>query len=111
MANKLNLITLHGERGSTPTPYTISVLIGLDQLINTIFMGSPDETISSRAYRCNHLRRWAFAEKVINTIFFFDREGDIKHCQLAYLGEVALSHFPKDFDNKFRETNTNSGEQ
>lgn len=29
--------------------YVINVLIGADQLVNTLFGGDPDETISSRA--------------------------------------------------------------
>ena len=28
--------------------YTVNVLIGIDQLVNAIFKGDPDETISSR---------------------------------------------------------------
>ena len=31
--------------------YGKRILIGLDQFLNTLFMGWPDETLSSRAYR------------------------------------------------------------
>jgi len=36
--------------------YPVNVLIGLDQFVNAIFLGDPDETISSR------LGRWARAK-------------------------------------------------
>jgi hypothetical protein len=36
-----------------------NVLVALDQLVNTIFGGDPDETISSRAGKLNGTRLWA----------------------------------------------------
>lgn len=52
--------------------YFRNILISIDQLINTIFGGSPDETISSRVgrRRDGNERFWA---KVIDTLFFWDR--------------------------------------
>lgn len=97
MATKLDYISYQIKQKRMP--YWLSVLIGLDQFVNTILAGYPDETISSRAYRCNDKWRWAFAERIIDTIFFFDREGDIKHCQLAYLGELAMEQSPQNFRN------------
>lgn len=61
--------------------YLLNVAIAVDQLINTILRGRPDETISSRVGR-NAMEgdRWALiAEKVIN--FIFDRLGDYNHCR------------------------------
>lgn len=74
--------------------YWRSLLIAVDQLLNTLFMGYPDETISSRAYRCRHQLRWALAERTINVIFWWDRKGGISHCQLSYEAEVARKHTP-----------------
>lgn len=89
--NRLDLYTpSYGRR-----VYWLGVLIAIDQLANTLLAGYTDETLSSRAYRCNAKRRWAIAEKVINALFWFDRQGDLRHCELAYLGELAREHFPQ----------------
>jgi len=62
----------------------------VDQAINALFWGWPDETISSRVHREGI--KWA--EHLINRLFWFDTQGDIKHCELAYYGEVVREHFP-----------------
>lgn len=38
--------------------YIWNMLIALDQLANAILLGDPDETISSRAAKLQHLRGW-----------------------------------------------------
>ncbi|MEH6483016.1 MULTISPECIES: hypothetical protein [Pseudomonas] len=70
--------------------YWLAFLIAIDQLFNTLFAGWPDETISSRAHR----EQIEWAESLINALFFFDRQGDIRHCELAYYGELAGEQFP-----------------
>lgn len=69
-----------------------AVLISLDQLINALFKGYPDETISSRAFREGI--KWLNC--VIDALFFFDYQdteaGRIGHCELAYYGELAREH-------------------
>lgn len=86
--NKLDLYKPDKSRRS----WGIAVLISLDQLINSIFFGYPDETISSRAFREDI--KWL--ESLINALFFFDfqdtESGRIKHCELAYYGELAQEH-------------------
>lgn len=84
----------HGRR-----PYWLSLLIALDQLANALLWGYVDETLSSRAYRSAQLRtpakrRWRLAERLINGLFWRDRAGALRHCQLAYLGELAREHSP-----------------
>ncbi|MCQ4257483.1 hypothetical protein [Stutzerimonas stutzeri] len=84
----------HGRR-----PYWLSLLIALDQLANALLWGYVDETLSSRAYRSAQLRipakrRWRLAERLINRLFWRDRLGELRHCQLAYLGELAREHSP-----------------
>lgn len=74
----------------------MSVLIALDQLLNAVCAGWPDETLSSRAYRCGVLdsspkRRWAVAHKAINLMFFWQPE----HCKTAYQSEVTRVHLPE----------------
>ena len=39
--------------------YFWNLLISIDQLVNTIFGGDPDETISSRTGKLMHKRAWA----------------------------------------------------
>lgn len=73
-------------------PYWLALLIGVDQLANTLFGGYPDETLSSRAHR----EGWRTAERLINALFWFDRQGDLRHCQMAYYGELYREHFPCD---------------
>ena len=58
--------------------------IALDQLINTIFGGWADETISSRAHRMQgKSRKWARWRKVIDCLFFWQEN----HCESAYQSE------------------------
>ncbi|MBC7198144.1 MAG: hypothetical protein H5U32_02735 [Pseudomonas balearica] len=33
---------------------------------------------------------------LINALFWRDRVGELRHCQLAYLGELAREHLPED---------------
>ena len=80
-------------------PYWLALLIALDQLANALLWGYVDETLSSRAYRSAQLRtpakrRWRLAERLINALFWRDRLGELRHCQLAYLGELAREHSP-----------------
>lgn len=71
-------------------PYWMALLIGVDQMANALLGGYPDETLSSRAHR----EGWTTAERLINTLFWFDRQGELRHCQMAYYGELYREHFP-----------------
>ena len=65
--------------------YINNVLIGFDQFINTLLFGEPDETISSRAWRCKDVSSfWRFMRKFIDLLFFFQPQ----HCFKAYLAEL-----------------------
>lgn len=90
MATKLDLYQPDFGR----RPYWLALLIALDQLANTLLGGYPDETLSSRAHR----EGWATAECLINALFWLDRQQidgqTVRHCELAYLGELAREHFP-----------------
>ena len=88
--NKLDLYTVDAGKRS----YLLSLLIAIDQLVNCLLCGFPDETVSSRAHRCNDKRKWQIAEKVINTLFWFDEDNGMKHCELSYYGELSREHFP-----------------
>lgn len=95
--NKLDVEAYHARYGRRP--YWLSLLIALDQLANALLWGYVDETLSSRAYRSAQLRtpakrRWRAAERLIDALFWRDRLGELRHCQLAYLGELAREHSP-----------------
>jgi hypothetical protein len=67
--------------------YIWNILIAIDQLVNTVFGGQPDETISAKAYRMRVEKNsffWKNAEKVINLIFF-----DEKHCEKSANSELS----------------------
>lgn len=72
------------------------VLIALDQLVNTLFNGYADETISARAYR-QQLKKphWKIARKIIDCIFFFQKD----HCYKAFLSEKSRKHLPSNYSD------------
>ena len=77
--------------------YTIRILIAIDQLVNTIFFGDPDETISSRAFRKHKDScMWNFVKSLIDFIFFFDvvitPTDTINHCELSFLFYIKRRH-------------------
>ena len=61
-------------------PYLWRLLVAFDQLLNVVLLnGSEDHTISGRVGYKARLgkRRWLIAEKIINTVFWFDPN----HCR------------------------------
>jgi hypothetical protein len=57
--------------GGNNRRYVMNILIGIDQLGNTLMFGDPDETISSRAGRRWPNSAWS---KFINTLFFWQKQ-------------------------------------
>jgi hypothetical protein len=72
--------------------YTKRILIAIDQLFNALFLGSPDETLSARAYRLRE-QGWWFAYAVINLLFFWQED----HCAGSYMSEVLRKHLPEEY--------------
>ena len=69
--------------------YILNLLISFDQFVNVIFLGQPDETISSRAWRCKDVNSfWSVMHSLINKLFFFQKD----HCHKAYLAELERKH-------------------
>jgi hypothetical protein len=56
--------------------------IAIDQLINAVFGGWPDQTISARAYTNRLELKWAIAMFLID--LFFSLFGDNSHCLNAH---------------------------
>ena len=69
--------------------YILNILIAFDQFVNVLFLGQPDETISSRAWRCKDANSfWRMMHSLINKLFFFQKD----HCHKAYLAELERKH-------------------
>ena len=67
--------------------------IAIDQLINTLFGGWADETISSVAWRKRHEGKgWAILRRVIDTLFFWQTN----HCRTAYESEKKRRQLPPE---------------
>ena len=64
--------------------YIHNIIISLSQFINVLLLGSPDETISARAWR--EKRNLLIA--VINGVFFWQNN----HCRGAYAQEIERKH-------------------
>ena len=63
--------------------YGKRTLIAVDQLINTLLGGWPDETLSSRCYRWARDGVRAWPRRVVDGLFFWQRE----HCKSSYESE------------------------
>lgn len=70
--------------------YVKNVLIGIDQLVNVLIGGYPDESISSRAYRNRRLGGWGYIYSAINMLFFWQEN----HCYAAHVAELKLRQMP-----------------
>ncbi|MFC0925092.1 DNA helicase UvrD [Pasteurella multocida] len=80
--------------------YLLNIAIAIDQGFNALFFGSPDETLSSRAYRGAVLakkpkKKWKVLYKAINKMFFWQ----VDHCKQAYESEVKRRQYPAAFSN------------
>lgn len=80
--------------------YAKNVLIAVDQLINTLFGGFSDETLSSAAYRASRdgVRHWP--RRLIDALFFWDRKGQTRHCELSYTSEQLRLQCPPELRPK-----------
>lgn len=73
--------------------YITKVATGLDQLINALIAGYPDESLSAHAYRWRRDGKRAWPAKVINTLFFWQQD----HVASAYHTEQERRHFPPEY--------------
>ena len=65
--------------------YLRNTLIALDQLVNVLLNGQPDETLSSRAWRTEAKAQpyWSWTRRAIDALFFFQPN----HCEHSYNNE------------------------
>lgn len=75
--------------------YLLNNAIAFDQQVNTLLGGSPDETLSARAYRTEQHGKvfGRFFRPLIDALFFFDKE----HCHKAYLSEFRKLQLPDSY--------------
>ena len=76
--------------------YIKNILIALDQLLNALFCGWPDSTLSARAYRLEKERGRKWPRILIDLLFFFDKN----HCYESYLSEIERKQLPPQMRNK-----------
>lgn len=68
-------------------------LIAIDQVANTLAGGYADETLSARAHRVAEEGGSAWPQRLINTLFFWDRD----HCLNAYRSEAERRQLPSRY--------------
>ena len=78
--------------------YFWNLALGLDQLLNVVLGGYPDETVSSRVHRKARAGQWFWLalRRVIDGAFkIVFRQDD--HCRKSYDREAARGHSPREF--------------
>ncbi len=75
-------------------PYWKSVLIALDQLLNAIFGGWPDETVSSHSYRWDVSGKRHWPRHLIDKVAAW--LGDRDHCYQSFLSERLGRQLPPE---------------
>lgn len=70
----------------------LQILLGVDQLVNTILGGWADESFSSRCWRLDQkgFFWWRLWRMMVDQIFFFQHN----HCQSAYESEMLRTQSP-----------------
>ena len=75
----------------TEYSYFTNLAIAFDQLLNTLFGGSCDETLSAKAFRLKDNNSIPY--KIINSIFFWQKD----HCYEAFLSELKRIQLPEEY--------------
>ena len=73
--------------------YLEKVAIGLDQMVNALIGGWPDESLSARAYRWRRDGKTAIPAFLINCLFLWQRD----HVWSAYHSEQERRQLPPEY--------------
>lgn len=73
--------------------YLLRVAIGVDQLLNAVLGGQPDETVSARCWRRREDWPYGPMRRVIDAVFFWQTD----HCQRSYESEAKRRQLPRDY--------------
>ena len=76
-----------------------NISIALDQLFNALCAGSADETLSARAWRQQHKRRWHVVRVVLDALFFLQPN----HCEQAFMSEMTRKHLPSRYQTHLQQ--------
>ena len=76
-------------------PWLKAVLIALDQLVNALAGGWPDETLSSRCWRW-HLAGKTWPARLVDWLFWWDKD----HCRESFLSERQGRQLPPEMRRK-----------
>ena len=72
--------------------YWKKVFIAVDQLVNAVLAGWPDETMSSRAWRWEQDGVRAWPRRLIDRLFFWEQN----HCLESYQSERESRQLPPE---------------
>ena len=76
--------------------YLLNVAIALDQVLNALRGGSPDETLSAAAWRTEQKGRWlGRIFRPLIDLVFLPLEKD--HCRTAFESERDGRHLPEEY--------------
>lgn len=70
--------------------YLKNLLIALDQLVNALLGGWPDESLSSHCWRIEQEQGISWPRKLVDALLFFDKD----HCQESYENELERRQLP-----------------
>lgn len=70
----------------------LQIAVAVDQLGNTLLGGWADETISARAWRQRHKRRWLVLMRLIDGVARLFGQRD--HCRKAHESEILRTQSP-----------------
>lgn len=82
--------------------YWKQVLISIDQLLNAIFHGYADETLSSRAWRHYVKGDHKWPCRLLDALLWFDPD----HCRTSYESELERRQIPPAMREKRGESDT-----
>ena len=76
--------------------YLLNLAIAFDQFANAALAGSPDETLSARAWRTEQTGKafGKFFRPLIDALFWIVQR---EHCKKAYAEEVKRRQLPKGY--------------
>ena len=69
-----------------------NILIAVDQLVNTLAGGYPDETFSSRCWRWSKDGKRDWPRKLVDGLFCWDKD----HCRESYESELLRRQCPPE---------------
>ena len=72
--------------------YAKAVLIAIDQLLNALLCGWPNETLSSRCWRWDRDGKRHWPRRMVDALFFWEKE----HCRESYESEQLRMQMPPE---------------